>query len=379
MLDLLKIRDNIDIIDKEIVKLFEERMLLTREVAQFKANTGKAVLDKDREKEKLDTLCSLTQNEYNQYPVKELFTQIMSMSRKYQYSLIPSSSEIAAFESVEKLNIDSNTKVICFGEPGSYTEQAMEEFFGIPVDCCHASTFKEIMKKVADNSVDYGILPIENSSTGGVLDTYDLLLDYNNYIVGEHILKIDQALIGLKGASIEDITTVYSHPQGLMQCASFFEKHPQIQAKEFESTSASAKKVLEDNNSSHAAIASVRAASYYGLTVLRQKLNFERSNSTRFIVISNKKIYQPDANKVSLCFELPHESGTLYNMLSHFIYNHLSMTKIESRPILGRPWEYRFFVDFEGNLEEAGVKNAIHGIKEEAVNLKMLGNYSTKQ
>ncbi len=374
-MDLNNTREKIDRIDQEIVKLFEDRMKLSKEVAAYKIETGKAVLDKEREESKLSALQDLVKDPYNSYLVRELFTQIMSMSRKYQYSLIPTYAQDLAFSPISSLSVSPTTKVICYGEPASYTEQAMEDFFGESISCYHATTFKEVMEKVHSGSMDFGVLPIENSSTGGILDTYDLLLSYDNYIIGEHVLKIDQALIGLNGACIEDLRTVYSHPQGILQCATFFEEHPYIQPQEYMSTSASAKKVKEENDASKAAIASERAANYYGLEVLQSKLNFEQLNSTRFIIITNKKLYLETANKISLCFELPHESGTLYNMLSHFIYNNLSMTKIESRPILGRPWEYRFFVDFEGNLQEAGVKNAINGIKEEAVDLKILGNF----
>lgn len=375
LLDLGKTREKIDVIDREIVTLFEKRMLLSKEVAAYKIETGKAVLDKARETEKLDTLESLVKEEYNRYPVRELFTQIMSMSRKFQYGLIPTYSKELSFSPLDSLSITKDTNVICFGEPASYTEQAMNEFFKKDITCHYATSFKEVMEKVQDGSMEFGVLPIENSSTGGILDTYDLLLDYDNYIIGEQVLTINQALIGIKGTSINEIKTVYSHPQGILQCATFFEEHPDICPKEYMSTSASAKKVMEDNDKTQAAIASEHAATYYGLQVVQERLNFESQNSTRFIVISNQKQYVKTANKVSLCFELPHESGTLYNMLSHFIYNNLSMTKIESRPILGRPWEYRFFVDFEGNLQQAGVKNAINGIKEEAVDLKILGNF----
>ncbi len=378
MKDLLEIRDEIDKIDKQIVALFEDRMTLTQGVAQYKSKTGKAVLDRERESSKLETLQTLVKSEYNKYPVKELFTQIMSMSRKYQYSLMESYSSELAFERKEKLPFQNNSKVVFFGEPSSYSEQAMIEYFGEQqLNCFHLGTFKEVMEAVHTGKADYGVLPIENSSTGGIQDIYDLLIQYDNYIIGEHVVKIDHSLIGLPGASIDILKKVYSHPQGILQCARFLEENPQIKPIEYFSTAAGAKKVLEDQDITQSAIASPRAASYYGLTVLKEKLNYESSNSTRFIIISNQKIYLEEANKVSICFELPHESGTLYNMLSHFIYNNLNMTKIESRPISGRPWEYRFYADFEGNLQDAGVKNAINGIKEEAVGLKILGNFAT--
>lgn len=378
MLDLKQSRQKIDEIDEKIVELFEQRMDISKEVAEYKISTGKRVLDKERECQKMDALERLVTNKYNSYPVKELFTQIMSMSRKYQYSLIPSYSAELSLSCAPSLSVTPETKVMCFGEPGSYSEQAMEDFFGTEIQCLHGNTFKSVMEAVQQREADFGVLPIENTSTGGILDTYDLLLQYNNYIIGEHILKIHHALIGLPGTAMDDLKTVFSHPQGILQCREFLNAHPGIRPVEYLSTSAAAKKVLEEGDRSQGAIASERAAKYYHLTVLQKQLNTESSNSTRFIIITNQKLYLQNANKVSLCFELPHESGTLYNMLSHFIYNNLSMTKIESRPIMGRPWEYRFFVDFEGNLKDAGVRNAINGIKEESARLRILGNILTR-
>lgn len=378
MPDLNQSRKKIDEIDQQLVQLFEERMEITKEVAAYKIAAQKSVLDKEREEKKLEMIDHLITNDYNRYPARELFTQIISMSRKFQYSLIPSYSSELTLNCIPRLSATPETKVICFGEPGSYSEQAMEDFFGSNITCLHGDTFKRVMEAVEQKEADFGVLPIENTSTGGILDTYDLLLHYDNYIIGEHVLKIDHSLIGVPGATIDDLQTVCSHPQGILQCKDFLETHPKIQPVEYLSTSAAAKKVQEEGDKTQGAIASERAASYYHLSVLQKQLNSESSNSTRFIMITNQKIYLENANKVSLCFELPHESGTLYNMLSHFIYNNLNMTKIESRPIPGHPWEYRFFVDFEGNLKDAGVRNAINGIKEEAARLRILGNISTR-
>ena len=136
-----------------------------------------------------------------------------------------------------------------------------------------------------------------------------------------------------------------------------------------------AKKVAEEQDRTQAAIAGEHAAKIYGLEVLKKGVNQCDSNSTRFIIVTNQKIFRRDAKKISICFEVPHESGSLYHMLSHFIYNNLNMTKIESRPIPERSWEYRFFVDFDGNLADGAVKNAIRGLREEALNMKILGNY----
>lgn len=375
MIDLQESRDEIDKVDQEIVRLFEHRMKLAKDVAEYKIQTGKKVYDREREEAKLTALKALAENDFNRHGVEELFTQIMSMSRKMQYSLVNGKDTGIPFEEAEVLPVDSSTKVVWFGVEGSYTEQAFKEYFGEKVCAFNAATFKEVMEKVKDGSADYGVLPIENTSTGGIADIYDLLIDYDNSIMGEHILKVNHALLGLPQAELPDITKVYSHPQGILQCQKFLEANPRMKPVQYESTSGGAKKVFTDGDITQAAIAGKQTAEIYGLKILKDNINHECNNSTRFIIIGKNKNYRKDAKKVSICFELPHESGSLYNMLSHFIYNNLNMTKIESRPLEGKVFEYRFFVDFEGNLKDAGVRNALFGIKEEANMLKILGNY----
>ncbi len=377
MINLQQSRDEIDKVDKQIVDLFEYRMQLVKDVAEYKIQTGKKVFDKEREQEKIRVLKGMASNDYNSHGIQELFTQIISMSRKLQYGLISEGSFRHPFTELQSLPVDQNTKVVCFGVRGSYTEQAMEEYFGSNISRSYAPSFKKVMQAIKEGEADYGVLPIENTSTGGISDIYDLLVEFDNSIIGEHVVKIQHALLGLPGAEINDIRTIYSHPQGLMQCSKYIERHPLMKPVECTSTADSAKKVLEDKDMTQGAIASKQAAAYYGLQILEEAINHEDSNSTRFIIISRDKKYRKDANKISICFELPHESGTLYNMLSHFIYNNLNMTKIESRPLEGKVFEYRFFVDFEGNLNEAGVKNALFGIQEEAMSLKILGNYKS--
>lgn len=378
MVDLQVTREKIDNVDKQIVALFQERMELARDVAEYKLNVGKPVFDKERERNKLKKLSSMAENEFNQRSIQELFAMIMSLSRKFQYGMLSETEAIERFQCLDKLPIEKTTGVVYFGVPGTHTHQAMGEFFGDKVQVRNALTFKEIMELVQQGGIDYGILPIENSSTGGITDSYDLLMEYDNYIVGEHYLKINQALLGLPGAKIENLSKIYSHPQGLLQCSTFFEEHPKIQQEKYDSTAAAAKKIAEDGDITHAAIAGIKAAECYGLEVLNPVLNKEEANSTRFIVISKKPIYVKDSNKVSICFEIPHESGTLADILSHFKFNGLNMTKIESRPIPGRTWEYRFVIEFEGNLNDDGVRNALNGIFEEAVKVKILGNFVTQ-
>ena len=374
MIDLQKSREDIDRIDKQLVALFEQRMRIAYDVAEYKIQTGKQVLDRERELQKLNAVEAMAETTFNRQAVRELFSQIMSMSRKLQYTLM-TSNVANEFTKMKEIKKSPETKVVFFGVSGSYTEQAMEECFGTDIITRPAETFKEVMAVVAAGEAEYGVLPIENTTTGGITDSYDLLVEYDNYIIAEHVIKIDQALMGLPGANLEDIKTVYSHPQGILQSRKFLEQYPQMRAVESGSTAGCAKKVLMDGDKSQAAIAGVRAAKAYGLSILAENINYEEANSTRFIVITNRREYCEGSDKMSICFSLPHESGSLYNMLSHLIYNNLNMTKIESRPIAGRKFEYRFFVDFEGSMEAASVINTLRGIEAEALDLKILGNY----
>lgn len=371
MVDLAESRASIDRIDKELVALFEERMRIAGDVAEYKRATGKKVFDPERESEKLQVLSGLAATEFNQHAVKELFSQIMSISRKYQYSLL--SEEFEPFERYEELPKGKDVKVCFFGAAGSYSEQAMEDCFGCEVESFSAGSFKEVMEAVQEGRAEFGVLPIENTTTGGITDSYDLLMEYENYIVAEHVVTIEHALLACEGATLDGIRQVYSHPQAIGQCRRFFEEHPEIHPRACDSTSECAKKVKEAKDTSCAAIASLRAAALYGLQVLQEHLNTEQVNSTRFIVVAKRRMCLENAGKISICFELPHESGSLYRMLSHMMYNGLNMTKIESRPIPGRRFEYRFFVDFEGKPTDAAVKNALNGIRQEASRCKVLG------
>ena len=199
--------------------------------------------------------------------------------------------------------------------------------------------------------------------------------EYNLFIVGEQILKVEHVLLGLQEAELSDIAGVYSHPQGLAQCKEYLEEHRDWKTTAVTNTAAAAKKVSADQDKTHAAIASRAAGEIYNLKVLAENICKNDSNVTRFIILAKKPVYENNSSRISVCFEARHASGTLYNVLSHMIYNGLNMTKIESRPIPGKTWEYRFFVDFEGNLRDSAVKNALRGMEAETSYLKILGNY----
>lgn len=376
MKDLLELRDEIDKIDQQIVALYEERMQISEQVADYKISTGKKVFDKERENQKLKTLTGLAHSTFTKHGIRELFEQIMAMSRKKQYQLLTQHGivEKPDFVEIEKLDY-ADARIVFQGVEGAYSQVALKEYFGEHTNSYHVETWRDAMEAIKNGEADYAVLPIENSSAGIVPENYDLLVEYDNCIVGEQIIKIDHALLGVKGAKLSDIDTVYSHPQALMQCSKYLEDHREWDKKSLKNTAASAQKIQQEGKINQAAIANIKTADIYGLEVLDEAIQNNQDNSTRFIIVTGKKIYEKTAGKISICFEVPHESGSLYHMLSHFIYNDLNMNKIESRPVQGKAWEYRFFVDFDGNLNDGAVQNALSGLKEEANHVKILGNY----
>ena len=375
-MDLLELRGRIDEIDQQIVALYEKRMEVSKQVAEYKIETGKRVFDKAREEEKIQKVKSLTHNDFNSHGIEELFEQIMCMSRKLQYQLI---SEHGGLNKLPFIKVDcletQKARVVFQGAEGAYSQAAMHQYFGDQIDSFHVDTFRDAMMAIDEGSADFAVLPIENSTAGMVSEIYDLLVEFENYIVGEQIIKIEHCLMAVPGTELSDIKTVYSHPQSLMQSARFLNNHPDWRQISMQKNAFAARKVADEKDKTQAAIASEYAAKLYGLEILKKGVNQSDTNSTRFIIVTNQKIFLKDAKKVSICFEVAHESGSLYHMLSHFIYNNLNMNRIESRPIENRNWEYRFFIDFDGNLSDSAVKNALRGLREEARNMKILGNY----
>lgn len=376
MYDLQELRGEIDAIDREIVRLFEDRMRVSTEIGRYKIENGRKVFDKERERQKIAAVKELAHGDFNRHGVEELFDQIMSMSRKKQYAML---EEKGAGGRLPFIMIDDlereNIRVVFQGVEGAYSHAAMCRYFGDNVNSFHVSQFRDAMEAIAEGSADYAVLPIENSSAGIVADNFDLLVDFENYIVAEQIIPVEHVLMASPGTRLEDIRRVYSHPQALSQCEGLFLQNRSWQAVAYGNTALAAKKVSQDMEPDEAAIGSAFAAKLFGLEILMEHVNDQKANSTRFMIVTNQRVFVKGAEKISICFELPHSSGTLYNILSHFIFNNVNMTHIESRPIPSRNWEYRFFIDFDGNLNEPAVKNALRGIREEAINMKILGNY----
>lgn len=376
MAALEELRERLDEIDSQIVDLYEKRMKVCEEVGEYKVKAGRKVFDRQREREKLADVASKVTGDFNKKGIQEVYQQLMSMSRKLQYQQLVEAGALGRLPFIRIDDLDKqNARVVFQGTEGAYGQAAMRQFFGEDVNCFHVRTFRDAMEAIEEGAADYAVLPIENSTAGPVIEMYDLLDEFENYIVAETILPIVHTLSGLPGTKLSDIQRVYSKTEALMQTSRFLDEHSDWQRISVVNTAIAAKKVLKDHDISQAAVCSAYAAKVHGLEVLVDGINDDADNSTRFIVVTNQKVFLRDASKISIRFELPHQSGSLYRILSHFIYNDLNMSKIESRPVKGRPWEYCFFVDFEGNLEEAAVKNAIRGLREEAQNLKILGNY----
>ncbi|MGI5982001.1 MAG: bifunctional chorismate mutase/prephenate dehydratase [Sakamotonia sp.] len=374
--DLKECREKLDGIDREIVRLFEERMAVCGQVAEYKIETGKAVYDGEREKQKIAAVREMAEGDQNKEAVEELFTQLMTMSRRYQYGLLCARKKTPplGFQEVDGIR-KKDVRVVFQGVEGAYSHAAVRMYFGEDADAYHVEKFEDTMKELGRGQADYAVLPIENSTAGFVITNYDLLSRYDNYIVGEIYVPVDHVLLGVPGASVSDVKTVYSHNQALMQCSEYLNSHRDWNQVSMLNTAAAAKKVMEEQDKTQAAVASRTAGELYGLAELKTSISNEKGNTTRFLVLSREPVYEKRASRVTITFEVPHVSGSLYRILGNFIFNGVNMRMIESRPIPDKPFEYRFFVDIEGNLGEAPVHNALAGIRAEASSMRILGNY----
>ncbi len=378
MRDLNDIRVEIDQVDKDILNLFNRRMELACQVAEYKISTGKKVYDKAREDEKLSKLSSYVEDEFSQQAVKELYTQIMSISRKKQFAILRENgiNFESGFTQVDEFDFSQAT--VCFqGVEGAYSQLAMMAFFQDKMkECFHVDTWRDAMDSIISGKADYAVLPIENSLAGSIEENFDLLSEYNVAIIGEQILKVNHALLGVKGATISDIKTVYSHAKAIAQCDEYIRnQHMDWDVKNLHNTAVSAQKIHDDGDKTQAAIGSEYNAELYDLEVLETGIQDNKNNETRFIIVSKEKKYKKDANQIGLCLEIAHEPGSLYRILSNLMFNGINMNRIESRPIKGVNWQYRFFIDIDGNLNDEAVRNALIGLKEECVSLRVLGNY----
>ena len=379
MNELEKLRIGIDKIDRQLLPLFLERMDLCSQVAEYKRGVGMPVLDPVREAQVLENKMQILDDDSMQNEVYEFFNSIMTISRVRQNMLLANEKERIHCADVlaRAQKRKENPVVVYFGSEGAYSEEAAIGVFGENCDRFYAKTFEDAFIALREQRADYAVLPIENSSTGAIADVVDLLAENKYYIVGEIFIPIRHCLMGVKGADISDIRTVYSHEQAILQSREFLKTLNDVQCETYLSTALSAKAVAESGDKTKGAIAARRNADIYGLDILAEGINSSSENTTRFAVISIKPEVEKDCNKISAMFKLKHESGQLARILTSFARGGLNLMKLESRPIPESPFEYRFFVDYTGNFLDENVRSITDTAMSEAESFTILGNYKT--
>lgn len=369
MKDLEQCRQEIDEIDQQLIKLFEQRMNISKDVVTYKLAHGLEIFQPEREKAVIEKNAARMIDPKLADYARNFAQDVMDVGKSYQATFIPLSSLYNL--AVPK---HENIKVGYAGVPGAFAHQAMLEYFG-DVDNTNYVNFRDVFEALKNDEIDYGIVPLENSSTGAINDNYDLVRDYDFYIVGEHSVCISQHLLGIQGSKLEDIKTVYSHPQGLQQSAEFLRNNPQMTPQDFSNTAAAAKYVSECKDSSKGAIASKTAAKLYGLEVLQENIHNEKTNNTRFIIFAKQLEDHLETDRVSIVFTLQHKVGALYGVLKAIKDHQINLSRIESRPIKDKRWQYYFYIDFEGSLHDDNVKLALEQMKTNCLTLRVLGNY----
>ncbi len=362
-LDLELIRKEIDKMDQQLAEVLENRLQLVMQVAAYKKAKGLPVKDKNREARVIAKVAGFLENKEYSVAVKNIMRGIIDQACVLEEAALAGPA-------------DRTLEIACFGPAGSFTHQALREYFHErQYNRHHFNTFEEVIASASSGEMDYAVLPLENSSTGGITEVYDLLRQYDCSIVGEQCVKIEQNLLGCEGATLQSIKTVYSHPQGLKQCKDFFHDYPQIEQVPYFSTSKSAEEVAQRQDVTLGAIAGKQAAELYNLKVIAPAINSNSNNYTRFVIIAKRPEVVPEADKITLIVAVKHEIGSLYKMLASFYHMGLNMLNLESRPIVGKTWEYFFYIDVTGNLADPLVQDVLEEIKAKTTYCKILGNY----
>ncbi|MCA9386040.1 prephenate dehydratase [Candidatus Dojkabacteria bacterium] len=262
------------------------------------------------------------------------------------------------------------------GTKGSYSHIAAQHMFGEDITLRERETFKALFDDVREQNADYAVLPIENSTHGSIFENYDHLTNYDLHIIGELYLKINFHLIGLPGTKIEELTDVFTHRVSLSQIKDFLHEHPNLEPHAYHDNGAAVEMIAKKADKTHAAAASKLAAELFGMEVLEEKIQDNPKNYTRFFVLSREEEYKKDTNKSTVQFEVKHTPGTLVKALESFSNLGISLSKIESRPILNTTWEYRFYVDLEAGLSDEKMKSALTEMLKHTRNVRVLGTYT---
>jgi chorismate mutase/prephenate dehydratase len=377
MNDLEKLRGKLDEVDRRLLEVLGERLRTVAEIAQVKAQGVPFLRDHDRESELLARIEGWARElGLDGFRTHEIYREIIAMSLKAQ------EEALLKREQVER-STRGALRVAFQGIEGSYSQLAARKYFAARADGMEfvgTHTFAEALAMAESGEVGYAFLPVENTTAGSINQTYDLLRQTALAVVGEEVLHVRHRLLGLAGAREENLRRVLSHPQALAQCSRFLDSLENVELVAFVDTAASAKEVSLSDDLSQAAIASAEAGEIYGLNVLREAIADQEENWTRFVVISGLEI-ELDRRipaKTSLVFTTPHREGALAHCL-HLLAKHcVNLTKLESRPVPRRPWEYLFYADVEGAVVSDNVALAIAELRRECPYLRVLGSYPAR-
>lgn len=373
-MDLKDLRKEIDELDDELVPLLLKRMDISRQVAEYKVANGIPVLNEAREQEVLE-LVAKDCGEQGE-AMKTVFSSIMDASRALQHKIIGGGKELrdSVNAAIKEPSLTANGEPIaCQGVEGAYSGKAANALFpDSPID--FHKHFEDVFEAVNKNKARFGIIPVENSTAGSVHESYDLIMKYKFHIVGAYDLKIDHCLCAKEGVDFGSVENVYSHPQALSQC-NIFLKNFDFTGINFNNTAAAAKYVSESEKTNIAAICSESAAKKYGLKILRKGIQNVSNNTTRFIVISKTLVIDENAEKISLIFSAPHRTGSLYRVLGRFSMTGLNLTKLESRPVANGKFDYYFYVDILGNVNDEATLDLLCALSDELPEFTFLGNY----
>lgn len=378
-MDLAECRKNIDEIDSKILDLFLKRMKVAADVADYKRANGMQTTQKSREREILQRVSDVAGDEFADYS-RVLFSTLMDLSKSYQIKRNATSegrvsSKITkALEETPKLFPERGI-VACQGIEGAYSQIACDKLFKA-ANISYVKNFEGVFNAVEKGLCQYGILPIENSIYGTVIAVYDLMRNYNFNIVKSIKLKINHALMAKPGVKMGDIKEIVSHEQAIGQCSEFLKAYPDIKITVCENTAVAAKMVSDSKRGDIAAISSPDCAKYYGLFVIDDTVANSDSNFTRFICISKNTEIYPGADHMSIIMNLPHTPGSLYSLISKFAAAGLNLTKLESRPIPGKDFEFSFYFDLEASVYSDDALAILDELAASDNNFQFLGGYT---
>lgn len=374
---LKEIRESIDKLDETIVKALGERQKIVREILSNKLENEDEIRDPEREEKLLEKIRhKAPEVGMDPYFLEQLYREIIHHSVRYQTH--------AFMDHQNERSRDETIKVSYQGTDGAFSHQAAMRHFEqrySNVECIGYTRFDEAAQAVEDGEVDVGFLPIENTTAGSINDTYDLLNEKELFVIGEEVLKVQHCLMGPEKVQIENIRRILSHPQAIAQCSKFLTSLPRCHVESYFDTAMAARKVRDDADLSQAAIASAFAAEIYGLKILKRDLANQKENYTRFVIISPETVTcDPQLNcKTSLIFATVDEKGELLKCLNLLGDNGINMTKLESRPRMGHPWQSLFYLDIEGNKEEPRIEDALRKLQKKAQYFKNLGSYPVRE